>query len=52
MIVTREHQEALVSKYINDGHSSDECIGFIDGLVAALDLVENLAMPTKCKCRE
>ena len=41
MIVTKEHQEALLNKYATDGHNTDECIGFIDGLNAALELVKN-----------
>lgn len=45
MIVTKEHQEALVEKYVKDKHNQDECIGFIDGLNAALDLVKNLTIP-------
>ena len=45
MIVTKEHQEALVSNYVKEKHNTDECIGFIDGLNAALELVKNLTIP-------
>ena len=41
MIVTKEHQEAMVEKYVKDKHTTDGCIGFIDGLNAALELVKN-----------
>jgi hypothetical protein len=41
MIITKEHQEALVNKYIKEKHNSDECIGFIDGLNAILKFIEN-----------
>jgi len=41
MIVTKEHLEALLKKYAKYGHNTDECIGFIDGLNAALELVKN-----------
>ena len=38
MIVTKEQQEALLSNYIKEKHSQDECIGFIDGINAILEL--------------
>ena len=45
MIVTKEHQEALVSNYVKEKHNADECLGFIDGLNKALELVKNLTIP-------
>jgi hypothetical protein len=42
MIVTKEQQEALLDKYIKEKHSQDECIGFIDGINAALELVAKI----------
>jgi hypothetical protein len=45
MIVTKEHQEAMVDKYVKEKHNQDECLGFIDGLNAALELVKNLTIP-------
>ena len=39
MIITKEQQDALVDKYIKEKHNRDECIGFIDGLNAMLDLI-------------
>jgi len=57
MIVTKEHQESLVEKYVKEKHNQDECIGFIDGLNTALELVKNLTIPrvsvmspSKCNC--
>ena len=44
MIVTKEQQERLVDKYVKEKHTTDECIGFIDGLNAGLELVKNLAI--------
>ncbi|MDH4127117.1 MAG: hypothetical protein OEV44_00075 [Spirochaetota bacterium] len=44
MIVTKEHQEALIEKYIKDKHNQDECIGFVDGLNTALNLVKSLTI--------
>lgn len=46
MIITKEHQEALVNKYA-EKHTTDECIGFIDGLNTALELVKNLTIPSE-----
>lgn len=42
MIITKEQQEALVDKYIREKHSQDECIGFIDGLNAMLELISKI----------
>ena len=52
MIVTKEHQEALVGNYVKERHNADECIGFIDGLNASLDLVKNLTIPVVSNQRE
>ena len=38
MILTKEHQEALLSKY-SENHNFDECVGFVDGLNAAIDYI-------------
>lgn len=38
-MITKEHQEALVSNYVKEKHTQEECIGFIDGLDKALSLV-------------
>lgn len=41
MIITKEHQESWVNSYIKDKHTTDECIGFIDGINKALDYISN-----------
>ena len=42
MIITKEQQEALVDKYIKEKHNQDECVGFIDGLNAMLELISKI----------
>lgn len=42
MLITKEHQEQLISNYIKEGHSTDECIGFIDGFQKSMEMVDNL----------
>ncbi len=42
MLVTKEQQEALVDKYIREKHNQDECIGFIDGINATLELLSKI----------
>jgi methyl coenzyme M reductase subunit C-like uncharacterized protein (methanogenesis marker protein 7) len=42
MLVTKEQQEALVDKYIREKHTQDECIGFIDGINATLELLSKI----------
>lgn len=42
MLITKEQQEALLDKYIKEGHNQDECIGFIDGLNAILELISKI----------
>lgn len=39
MILTKEHQEAMIENYKKDNHSLDEVIGFIDGMNAIILLV-------------
>lgn len=39
MIITKEQQEALLHKYVKERHSTDECIGFIDGIERLMDLI-------------
>lgn len=40
MIVTRKQQEDLVNKYIEEKHSQEKCSGFIDGIEAALKMID------------
>lgn len=42
MILTKEQQEEIVSKYVKEKHTTDECIGFIDGINATLELVNKI----------
>tara|TARA_R110002049_G_scaffold199037_1_gene369073 strand:+ start:10299 stop:10454 length:156 start_codon:yes stop_codon:yes gene_type:complete len=39
MIITKEHQEAMVRNYAKQGKSKDEVIGFIDGLSEMVNFV-------------
>lgn len=32
MIITEQQQQAWIEKYAKDKHTTDECIGFIDGI--------------------
>lgn len=43
MLVTKEQQERLVAQYVKDKHSTDECIGFIDGINATLELLSKIS---------
>lgn len=45
MIVTKEQQEAILNKYIKEKHNTYECSGFVDGINAALELVNKLSIP-------
>jgi len=46
MIVTKEQQEKILQKYMKENHTTDECSGFIDGMNAAIELIDKL-MRTK-----
>jgi hypothetical protein len=39
MIITKEHQEALIATYTKEGHSRDECLGFMDGVEKIMELI-------------
>jgi len=43
MLITKEQQEALVNQYIKEKHTTDECIGFIDGINKMLELLDKIA---------
>lgn len=45
MLITKEHQEALISNYNKQGHSQDECLGFIDGIGKLMELIIKLDKP-------
>ena len=42
MIITKEQQERIVEKYVKDKHNTDECIGFIDGINATIELINKI----------
>jgi len=44
MLITKEQQERIVSKYIKEKHTTDECVGFIDGINATIDLMNRIKM--------
>lgn len=39
MIITKEQQEAWISNYVKEKHTSDECIGFIDGVEKIMEII-------------
>jgi len=43
MLITKEQQEALVDKYVREKHTNEECIGFIDGINAILELAVRIS---------
>lgn len=47
MLITKEHQESLLEKYIKEGKSADECIGFIDGMNAMIEYIKTLTEKQK-----
>lgn len=42
MLITKEHQEAMLKNYAKKGNDFDKCEGFTDGLNAMLDYVIKL----------
>ena len=42
MIITKEQQEALLNRYIKQGNKPDACLGFLDGIIATLDLLKKI----------
>ena len=47
MIVTREQQQAILQKYVLEDHNASECIGFVDGINATLELVNEILIKEK-----
>jgi hypothetical protein len=41
MLITKEQQEAMIQVYAQT-HSAAEVLGYVDGLVAMLELIERL----------
>ena len=52
MIITKEQQERILQKYINDRHNTDECSGFIDGINATIELINKLTIHDVSQQRE
>lgn len=42
MLITKEQQEVLISNYVKEKHSRDECLGFIDGVHKTMELINKL----------
>jgi hypothetical protein len=40
MIITKEHQEALIENYRKKGRNEFECMGFVEGLNEMLNLID------------
>jgi hypothetical protein len=47
MLITKEHQEAIISNYIKSGKSQDECLAFIEGFEKAMSLINKKSEPWK-----
>mgnify|MGYP003634310624 CR=1 FL=1 len=42
MLVTKTQQEAILDKYMKEKHNTDECIGFVDGINATLEMINKI----------
>ena len=42
MIITKEQQERILNKYIEEKNNTDKCMGFIDGINATIDLINRI----------
>jgi len=49
MIITKEHQEAIVNNYRKEGHNEFECMGFVDGLNKMFELVNSITKNNTCR---
>lgn len=47
MILTKEQQEKIVDEYVKERHNTDECIGFIDGINATIELINTQLIQIK-----
>jgi len=43
MILTKEQQEKIVEQYVKERHTTEECIGFIDGINATIELINKIS---------
>lgn len=44
MILTKRQQEKILDKYVKEKNNTDKCIGFIDGIIATIDLINKLTI--------
>jgi len=42
MIITKEQQEVIIDKYIKENPSTDSLVGFMEGMNAAMELMDKL----------
>jgi len=42
MIITKEQQEAILAKYAKEGRSLDSLAGFINGINATIELMDEI----------
>jgi hypothetical protein len=51
MLITKEEQEEWLASYMNESKTSDECLGFIDGISKTLNAVNDILLIRKEKQR-
>jgi len=49
MILTKEQQEKILKKYMDEGHNIFECDGFVDGINATIKLINELTAKQNAK---
>ncbi len=49
MLITKEHQEALIENYRKKGRNEFECMGFVEGLNEMLNLIDKKIKQKKMK---
>lgn len=42
MLITEESQKALIQNYLRKGYSTDQNIGFVDGVEKTMELIERI----------
>lgn len=52
MLITKEQQEAWIVAYAKAKHTTDECIGFIDGINHTLEKISQLYAKQKAQTEE
>jgi hypothetical protein len=51
MLITKEQLEAIIQNYNKKGYSTDQCIGFIDGVGEVMKLIIRLQEQSKPKTK-